>query len=78
MSGERLIKQALLLPGEPFEEVRYLLMTADPEMEGFYFKLHASPDRPAMAEYWFATIEKIDLQARALFGARFQGWQEPS
>ena len=78
MSEERLIKQARLLPGEPYGEVRCLLVTADPETEGFYLKLHAAPDQPPIAEYWFATWEKIDSQARTLFGARFQDWQEPS
>ena len=78
MSGERLIKLARLQPGEPYEEVRYLLVTADPDTEGFYLKLHASMDQAPIAEYWFATWEKIDMQARALFGARFEEWQEPS
>lgn len=77
MSEERLFKQARLLPGEPYEEVRYLLVTVDPETEGFFLKLHAAMDQAPIAEYWFATWEKIDIQARALFGARFQGWQEP-
>jgi len=78
MSEERLLKQAVLLPGEPYQEVRYLNVTADQETEGFYLKLHSEMDRPAIAEYWFATWEKIDSQARALFGERFEGWQEPS
>lgn len=78
MSEERLIKQARLLPGEPLEEVQHLRVTVDPETEGFYLKLHAALDQPSIAEYWFATWEKVDVQARMLFGARFQGWQEPS
>ena len=78
MTEEKFIKQARLLPGEPFEEVLFLLVTSDPETEGFSLKLHASPDQPPLAEYWFASFEKIDLQARALFGSRFQGWEEPS
>ena len=78
MSGERLIKLARLRPGEPYEEVRYLLVTADTETEGFYLRLHTAMDQPPIAEYWFGTWEKIDSQARALFGARFQDWQEPS
>ena len=78
MSEERLFKQAVLLPGEPYEEVRYLLVTADPETEGFYLKLHAAMDQPAIAEYWFANWDKIDSQARILFDARFQDWQDPS
>ena len=78
MSDERLIKQSMLLPGEPYEEVRYLLVTLDSGTEGFSLKLYASLDQPPLAEYWFASFEKIDLQARALFGARFQDWQEPS
>jgi len=78
MSEERLFKQAVLLPGEPYAEVRYLLVTVDCETEGFYLKLHASKDKPAIAEYWFANWEKIDSQAQILFGARFQDWQEPS
>jgi hypothetical protein len=77
MSEERLFKQAVLLPGEPYEEVRYLLVTADLETEGFYLKLHVAMDQPSIAEYWFATWEKVDSQARMLFGTRFEGWQEP-
>ena len=78
MSEERLIQQARLRPGEPYEEVQYLLVTSDPETGGFSLKLHVSPDQPPIAEYWFGTWEKIDSQARTLFGARFQEWQEPS
>jgi len=78
MSGERLIKLARLRPGEPFGEVQYLQVTMDPETEGLFLRLHTALDQPAVAEYWFATWEKIDMQARTLFGARFEEWQEPS
>jgi hypothetical protein len=78
MSEERLIKMARLRPGEPYEEVHHLAVTMDSDTKGFFLKLHAAPDQPPVAEYWFATWEKIDLQARTLFGARFEGWQEPT
>jgi hypothetical protein len=78
MSKERLIKQARLLPGEPYEEVHHLAVTSDDDTDGFFLRLHGALDQPPIVEYWFATWEKIDSQARTLFGARFLEWQEPS
>ena len=78
MSEERLIHQARLLPGEPYEEVQHLTVTSDEGTDGFFLRLHGALDQPPIVEYWFATWEKIDSQARMLFGARFQEWQEPS
>jgi hypothetical protein len=75
---EQVLKIARLRPGAPFEEVQHLAITVDPAIEGFFLRLHADLNEPSMAEYWFETLELVERRAKALFGNRFESWEEPT
>lgn len=64
------------MSGEPLSEVSRLAMIYDGEVDAYCLQLLASPDEPALAEYWFGSVEQAERQAVTMFGARFTGWSE--
>lgn len=72
----RLHKTSRLLPGEPLPEVSDLAMIYDAEVGAYCLQLLSAPDEPALAEYWFGSVEQAERQAAVVFGARFVGWRE--
>lgn len=72
----RLLRTARLSPGEPLAEVSQLAVIYDSEVDAYCLQLMVSADDPPVAEYWFASVERAEGQASAVFGARFAGWDE--